>query len=73
MTLTSHEQNPSPNRTSPRSWLLPVSLPFHPFPDELFSFLLLFGEPLGSQEPFGLILEGRQVPAGAGREGIAPA
>lgn len=49
-----HPQTPAP----PRSWLPPVSLPFHPFPDELFSFFLLFRKTLGPQEPFGLILEG---------------
>lgn len=63
--------SPAPHRrTQPPST---ISLPFHPFPNELFSFLLLFGEPLGPQEPFGLILEGWQVPTGAGREGIAAA
>lgn len=62
---------PSPHhRTQPPRT---ISLPFHPFPNELFPFLLLFGEPLGPQEPFGLILEGGQVSPGAGGEGIAAA
>lgn len=60
---------PSSDTTPPPT----ISLPFHPFPNELFPFFLLFGEPLGPQEPFGLILEGWQVPTGAGREGIAAA
>lgn len=55
--------------TTPRT----IFLPFHPFPNELFPFFLLFGEPLRPQEPFGLILEGGQVPAGAGGEGISAA
>lgn len=70
VSCTKNEQNPIP--TSPRSPLLSAPLPLHPFPDELFPFfLLLLGEPPGPQEPLGLILEGGQVPAGAGGEGIA--
>lgn len=63
--------SPVPHRQTqpPRT----IFLPFHPFPNELFPFFLLFGEPLGPQKPFGLILEGGQVPTGAGREGIAAA
>lgn len=65
---------PHPQTPFPKSHLPPLSLPFHPFPDQLFPFfLVLIGEPPGPQEPLGLILEGGQVPAGAGREGIAAA
>lgn len=64
---------PQPQTQLPRCWLSAASLPLHPLSDELFSFFLIFGEPPGAQEPFGLILEGGQVPAGAGREGITAA